>query len=146
MFKDALRDVVERTEGSIAGLLMGFDGIPVEQYARSGSDIDVESIGMEYSVIISQISKAAELLEAGSAREVSIKADKQTTLIRLVRAAQHPYAGPAAARTTAPTPRANRLRAAVRRADKLATASTLPITASRGASLPANRWPNACGR
>jgi predicted regulator of Ras-like GTPase activity (Roadblock/LC7/MglB family) len=84
MFKDALRDVVERTEGSIAGLLMGYDGIPVEHYAKSGAKLDVESIGMEYSVIISQISKAAELLEAGSAREVSIKADKQTTLIRLV--------------------------------------------------------------
>ncbi|MDB4988312.1 MAG: hypothetical protein JWN04_3490, partial [Myxococcaceae bacterium] len=36
MFKDALRDVVERTDGSIAGLLMGFDGITVEQYLRTG--------------------------------------------------------------------------------------------------------------
>jgi hypothetical protein len=68
------------------------------------------------------------------------------SLIRLVRAAQNPFAGPAATRTTAPTPRANRLRAAIRRADRAATASTLPITASRGASLPPNRWPNACGR
>ena len=84
MFKDALRDVVERTEGSIAGLLMGFDGIPVEQYARSGTNLDVESIGMEYSVLLPQISKAAEQLDAGSAREVSIQAERQTTLIRLV--------------------------------------------------------------
>ena len=84
MFKDALRDVVERTEGSIAGLLMGFDGIPVEQYARAGSALDVESIGMEYSVLLPQISKAAEQLEAGRTREISIGAERQTTLIRLV--------------------------------------------------------------
>ena len=84
MFKDALRDVVERTEGSIAGLLMGFAGIPVEQYAKSGATLDVESIGMEYSVILSQISKAAEQLDAGTAREVSISAEHQTTLIRLI--------------------------------------------------------------
>lgn len=84
MFKDALRDVVERTEGGIAGLLMGFDGIPVEQYLKSGAALDVESVGMEYSVILTQISKAAEQLDSGSAREVSIKADQQTTLIRLL--------------------------------------------------------------
>jgi predicted regulator of Ras-like GTPase activity (Roadblock/LC7/MglB family) len=84
MFKDALRDVVERTEGGIAGLLMGFDGIPVEQYAKGNATLDVESIGMEYSVILSQISKAAEQLDAGAAREVSIAAERQTTLIRLI--------------------------------------------------------------
>lgn len=64
---------------------------------------------------------------------------------RLVQAAQHPFAGPAAIRSTAPTSGANRLRAAVRRADRAATASTRAITAARGASLPANRWPQACG-
>lgn len=84
MFKDALRDVVERTEGSIAGLLMGFDGIPVEHYLRDGATLDVESIGMEYSVVLPQISAAAEQLDAGSAREVSIQAEHQTTLIRMV--------------------------------------------------------------
>lgn len=87
------------------------------------------------------------------AREVPIYSLERTlrayggprSLIRLVRAAQHPFAGPAATRTRAPTDRATRLRAAVRRADRAATASTLPITASRGASLPPNRWPDGCG-
>ena len=32
MFKDALRQIVEQTEGAIAGLLMGFDGIAVDSY------------------------------------------------------------------------------------------------------------------
>jgi hypothetical protein len=66
-------------------------------------------------------------------------------LIRLVRAAQHPFAGPAATRSTAPTSKAKDLRAAIRRTDKAATASTPAITAGRGAPLPANRWPNGCG-
>ena len=36
MFKEVLREVVERTEGGIASLLMGYDGIPVENYVKSG--------------------------------------------------------------------------------------------------------------
>src|SRR4051812_39203103 len=84
MFKDVLRDVVERTEGGIAGLLMGFDGIPVENYVKGGVAVDVESVGMEYSVILTQIMKAAQMLEAGEAREVSIQAENLTTVIRLL--------------------------------------------------------------
>ena len=84
MFKDVLREVVERTDGSIAGLLMGFDGIPVEEYLRDGSTLDVETIGMEYSVVLSQITQAAEAIDAGTTREISITADRLTTVIRLL--------------------------------------------------------------
>jgi predicted regulator of Ras-like GTPase activity (Roadblock/LC7/MglB family) len=84
MFKDVLREVVERTEGGLAGLVMGFDGIPVEQYLKSGTTLDVETLGMEYSVVLMQISKAVEQLEAGEAREISIQAEHLTTVIRLL--------------------------------------------------------------
>jgi predicted regulator of Ras-like GTPase activity (Roadblock/LC7/MglB family) len=84
MFKDVLRDVVERTDGGIAGLLMGFDGIPVENYVKGDLPVDVETVGMEYSVILTQIMKAAKMLEAGEAREVSIQAENLTTVIRLL--------------------------------------------------------------
>src|SRR5689334_13431913 len=84
MFRDVLREVVESTEGGVAGLLMGYDGIPVEQYVKDDAAVNVESIGMEYSVILTQIRKAAEMLDAGSAREVSIQAERMTTVIRLL--------------------------------------------------------------
>lgn len=84
MFKTVLRDVVERTEGGIAGLIMGYDGIPVENYVRGDAKFDVESVGMEYSIILTQIMKAARMLEAGEAREVSIQAEKLTTVIRFL--------------------------------------------------------------
>jgi len=84
MFKDVLRDVVERTDGGIASLLMGFDGIPVENYVKGDLSVDVETVGMEYSVILTQIIKAAKMLEAGEAREVAIQAENLTTVIRLL--------------------------------------------------------------
>ncbi len=86
MFREVLQDVVERTEGGVAGLLMGFDGITVDTYVReaAGLPVDVETVGMEYSVILKDIRKAAELLEAGGANEISIQAEKLTTVIRVL--------------------------------------------------------------
>ena len=84
MFKQVLREVVERTEGGIAGLVMGYDGIPVENYVKGDSGFDIETIGMELSVILTQITKAAEMLESGATREVAIQAERMTTVIRFL--------------------------------------------------------------
>jgi len=84
MFKEILKDVVDHTDGGVAGLLMGFDGIPVDQYVRDDEGFDVESVGMEYSVILKNIRSAAEMLDAGDATEVSVQAERLTTVIRLL--------------------------------------------------------------
>jgi predicted regulator of Ras-like GTPase activity (Roadblock/LC7/MglB family) len=84
MFKEALKGVVDNTEGGVAGLLMGYDGIPLADYVREGASLDVQTVGMEYSVILKDIRRAAEMLETGKAREVSIKAERMTTVIRFI--------------------------------------------------------------
>jgi predicted regulator of Ras-like GTPase activity (Roadblock/LC7/MglB family) len=84
MFKEVLRGIVDGTEGGIAGLLMGYDGIPVDQYVKDGGALDVETVGMEYSVILKDIRRAAEMLDTGRASEVSIKAERMTTVIRFI--------------------------------------------------------------
>lgn len=92
MFKETLRSIVDQTEGAIAGLLMGFDGIAVDSYTRDelapgrpgSTDKDINEIGMEFSVILGSIKRAAESLEAGGAREVAIQAEHLTTLIRVI--------------------------------------------------------------
>jgi hypothetical protein len=86
------------------------------------------------------------------AREVPIYSLERTlrayggprSLIRLSQAAKHPFTGPAAARSTASTSRANNLHATIRHADRAAAANTRTATASRGTSVPPNRWPNGC--
>lgn len=84
MFREALRQVVDGTEGGIAAVLMGYNGISLEQYLAPEAELNVETIGMEFSVVLSQIRKAAEMLEAGTAREVTIQAEQMTTVIRLL--------------------------------------------------------------
>ena len=83
MFKEAIRDVVEGTDGGIAGVLMDFEGIAVDSYVKSES-LDITAVGAEFSVILKSIQRATESLEAGGAREIAIQSEKVTTLIRIL--------------------------------------------------------------
>jgi len=84
MFKEPLQKVVDNVEGGIAGLVMGFDGIAVEAYTREGHKIDINTVGMEFSFILTQVRKAAEILDVGKLNEVVIKAEKLTLVIRVL--------------------------------------------------------------
>jgi predicted regulator of Ras-like GTPase activity (Roadblock/LC7/MglB family) len=82
MFQDALREIVDKTDGGIASLIMDSEGIAVESYARDDAPFDINTIGIEFGVVLGSIKRAAESLEAGRAQEVAIGTDKMITLIR----------------------------------------------------------------
>jgi predicted regulator of Ras-like GTPase activity (Roadblock/LC7/MglB family) len=84
MFKEALQTAVDKTDGGVAGLLMDFEGIPVESYSREASAFDIEAVGAEVSVVVKAIQRASEMLEAGDTREVAFKSEKMVTLIRVI--------------------------------------------------------------
>jgi predicted regulator of Ras-like GTPase activity (Roadblock/LC7/MglB family) len=83
LFKQSLQKIVDNVEGGRAGLIMGFDGIAVDSYTREDK-LDVNTVGMEFSFILTQVRKAAELLEVGDVQEIAIKAEKLTIIIRVL--------------------------------------------------------------
>jgi predicted regulator of Ras-like GTPase activity (Roadblock/LC7/MglB family) len=82
MFRETLREIVDKTEGGVAGLIMDSEGIAVESYSRADAPFDITTIGIEFGVVLGSIKRAAESLEAGSAREVAIGTDKLIAIIR----------------------------------------------------------------
>jgi predicted regulator of Ras-like GTPase activity (Roadblock/LC7/MglB family) len=82
MFKETLREIVEKTDGGIAGIVMDSEGITLESWAREDAGFDINTVGIEYGVILGSVKRAAESLEAGAAHEVAIGTDKMMTLIR----------------------------------------------------------------
>jgi predicted regulator of Ras-like GTPase activity (Roadblock/LC7/MglB family) len=82
MFKETLKGLVESADGGLAGLIMDATGIALESYTKEGSNLDINTIGIEFSVVIGSVKRASEMLEAGGTREVAITTDKLTTLIR----------------------------------------------------------------
>ena len=82
MFKEALQAIVDGTEGGLAGLLMDSSGIPLETYSKDGAPFDINTVGIEFSVVIGAIKRASEMLEAGETREIAIGTEHLTTVIR----------------------------------------------------------------
>ena len=80
-FSDILKEVVDGTEGSLGALIVGLDGIPVEEYTVS-RDVDVQSMTVEFSSLLKEIEKGSQSAEIGSTREVTVIADKAMIMLR----------------------------------------------------------------
>jgi predicted regulator of Ras-like GTPase activity (Roadblock/LC7/MglB family) len=84
MFRENIQKMVERVDGGVAGILMGFDGISVEAYARPDGSSDIQTVGMELAHVISQVRRATTALEVGGLREVMIRSEKLTVLVHVL--------------------------------------------------------------
>lgn len=84
MFRETIQKVVDRVDGGLAGVLMGFDGISVDAYTKPQSPTDINTVGMEFAHVLGQIRKAAELLEVGQLDEVSLSTENLRVAIRVI--------------------------------------------------------------
>ena len=82
MFQEALQDIVVRTYGGNAGLVMDSSGIALDTYTKADAPFDINTIGIEFSVVVGAIKRAAEMLDAGSAQELAVGTDRLVTIIR----------------------------------------------------------------
>ncbi len=81
MFRESLQKMVDRVEGGVAGILMGFDGISVESYTNPSDPTDIQTVGMELAHVITQMRRAAESLDAGALTEITVKTEKLTLVV-----------------------------------------------------------------
>lgn len=80
-FNDILKAVVNGTEGAMGALIVGVDGIPVEEYAVTG-DIDLQSMTVEYSTLLKEIEKGSQAAQLGTTKEVTVIADHAMIMLR----------------------------------------------------------------
>lgn len=83
MFEDALKEMVTSVSGGQAAVVMGFDGIPMAMFAGD-EEPDIETIGMEFSVLLKEVKKASEMIESGQMEEVTVRTEKMTTILRVI--------------------------------------------------------------
>ncbi len=82
-FREDLEAICGRVDGALAASLMGFDGIAVETAeVKSPDGIELQTLMVEYSGILSQVRQAAESLQMGKASEVSIRTEKLVAVAR----------------------------------------------------------------
>lgn len=80
-FSDILKEVVDGTEGALGALIVGLDGIPVQEYTVS-DDFDIQSMTVEYSSLLKEIEKGSQAAQMGSTREVTVIAEKAMIMLR----------------------------------------------------------------
>ncbi len=81
MFKDILEKIVTSCSGGVGAVLMGFDGIGIDQFSIEENSLDLNLVGIEYSNVTKEIGKAADILSVGTLQEVSIKTDHYYVII-----------------------------------------------------------------
>jgi predicted regulator of Ras-like GTPase activity (Roadblock/LC7/MglB family) len=84
MFDNILQQIVEGTGGGIGAVLMGYDGIAIDQYFCPVVDADLQLMAVEYANVLKEIRKAAEILDTGVMEEVSIRTERFHVIIRMI--------------------------------------------------------------
>jgi predicted regulator of Ras-like GTPase activity (Roadblock/LC7/MglB family) len=82
-FSATLKEIVSRVDGAVSAMIVGSDGMPVEEYA-SEKLINLEDLSAEASAMIKDIGNAAETLGIGEAKEFSIISDKCGIIMRKI--------------------------------------------------------------
>lgn len=81
MFKSILENIVNSCSGGVGAVLMGYDGIAIDQYVVDDVSLDLNLVAIEYSNVTKEIRKAAEVLETGDLQEVAIKTQQFFVII-----------------------------------------------------------------
>lgn len=84
MFAEVLQKMVEATAGGIGAVVMGNDGIAIDQYFKPHQGVDLQLIAVEYANILKEIRKAAEILGTGALEEVSVRTERLHLVIRIL--------------------------------------------------------------
>jgi len=84
-FEDVLKEAVEKVNGAVSAMIIGTDGISVQEYAMEKL-IDLTGLSAEASAMIKDIRTAADNLKLGEAREFSIISDRCGIIMRKINA------------------------------------------------------------
>lgn len=80
-----LQRICGRLKGALGATVMGVDGLTVDSVAATPAprtDADVESLLVEYSSLLGQVQRSAQMFAAGHLEELTISSEHLTTLIR----------------------------------------------------------------
>ena len=80
-FADIIKEVVQGTEGALGALVVGIDGIPVEEFSVN-TDIDLQSMTVEYATLLKEIERGSQASQLGTTNEVTVIADKAMIMLR----------------------------------------------------------------
>ncbi len=81
-FLEILQQIVDNAQGSIGGIIIGIDGIVVEQYMKENEAIDFQNIGVEYTTLMKGISDTSRTLGFEEPEQLAVEYQDTTLIVR----------------------------------------------------------------
>jgi predicted regulator of Ras-like GTPase activity (Roadblock/LC7/MglB family) len=78
--------MVGALDGAFSASIMGVDGIPVDSVEADSGDVDIPSLLVEYSSLLSQVQRSAQMFAAGGLEELAIRSENLTAILRPINA------------------------------------------------------------
>jgi predicted regulator of Ras-like GTPase activity (Roadblock/LC7/MglB family) len=82
--RDTLRTIVQSVDGALAAIIMGYDGIPIDEVAVEQSDYDTQLLSVEYATVLKEIKRAVDVIKAGDMEEVLIATSQTSVVMRVL--------------------------------------------------------------
>ncbi|MDD2310701.1 MAG: roadblock/LC7 domain-containing protein, partial [Desulfuromonadaceae bacterium] len=70
--RNLLNSIVQSVDGSLAAIIMAYDGIPIDEITVEQSEFDMQLLSVEYATVLKEIKRAVEIIKMGDLEEVSI--------------------------------------------------------------------------
>ncbi len=82
--RNVLREIVESVDGALGAIVMGYDGIPLDEYLKECTLFDLQVLSVEYATVLKEVRKAVDVLGSGTMEEISINTDVSRVIIRVI--------------------------------------------------------------
>jgi predicted regulator of Ras-like GTPase activity (Roadblock/LC7/MglB family) len=82
--RDALSTIVQSVDGSLAAIIMAYDGIPIDEVVVIQSEFDVQLLSVEYATVLKEIKRAVDVIKMGSLEEVTIATSRICVVVRVL--------------------------------------------------------------
>ncbi len=86
-FRESIQSLLDKIEGGVACILMGFDGITLDSCAKGDQTAalpDVQTLAMEFAHLIAQARRTLISLDAGVLEEFTLRTDVLTLVVRVL--------------------------------------------------------------
>src|SRR5512135_3390191 len=81
-FRKILKVLVDSIDGGQGAVIMGYDGIPIDEYICLNVPLDVQLLSVEYATLLKEIKRTIDVLKTGEMEEISITTGLSRVIVR----------------------------------------------------------------
>ncbi len=82
--REILKNIVENVPGGLGVVVMGYDGIPIDEFVNNNPDVDIPLLAVEYATVMKEIKKTVDVLKIGKMVETTINTETLRAIIRVI--------------------------------------------------------------